>query len=129
LTAPEEIGGQVDWSQSNNSLIIQPSPNDRIAGTMQKLTGARGSARGQFARRSYSVVLDRDGSFRVEDVEAGVYDLIILVNEPSRDPRGFLPGRDLLGTARRVVSVPAMPGGRSDQPLDLGAIPLQPAKK
>ena len=36
---------------------------------------------------------------------------------------------DVLGSARRDVIVPEMPGGRSDEPLDLGVIPLQPAKK
>jgi peroxiredoxin len=74
-------------------------------------------------------VLDRDGSFRVEDVEAGTYDLILVVNEPSHDPRGMMPSHLPLGSAHREVIVPPMPGGRSDEPLDLGAIRLELIKK
>ena len=33
-----------------------------------------------------------------------------------------------MATARREVTVPEMPGGRSDEPLDLGTIPLVPIK-
>src|SRR5262249_15835667 len=38
-------------------------------------------------------------------------------------------GDDALGNARREIIVPEVPGGQSDEPLDLGTIPLQPAKK
>ena len=62
-------------------------------------------------------------------MEAGTYDLIIMVNEPPRDPFGVGLGHDVLATARREVVVPPMPGGRSDEPLDLGAIPAEAVKK
>ena len=73
-------------------------------------------------------MLGRDGSFRIEDVEAGTYDLVIVVDEPPHNPQDS-PSHKALGTARREVIVPEMPGGRSDEPLDLGTIPLVPVKK
>ncbi len=75
------------------------------------------------------MVLDKDGSFRVEDVEAGAYDLIFVINEPSRDPQGSPPAMHGSGRPAATVTVPEMPGGRSDEPLDLGTIPLVPIKK
>ncbi len=129
MTAPAEIAGPVDWIQSHNSLIVKPTSGNLLSAAMRKLTGIRGGSTKRLARRSYSVVLNKDGSFRVEDVEAGIYDLIFVVNEPSRDPRGFAVSQATLGTARRNVTVPAMPGGRSDVPLDLGTIPLVPIEK
>jgi RNA polymerase sigma factor (sigma-70 family) len=125
LTAPAEIAGQLDWIQSDNSLIVKATPGNRLSTALRKLGGSGG----RFARRSYSVILKADGSFRVEDVEAGSYDLIFVVDEPSRDPRGFAHNSATLGSARREVTVPEMPGGRSDEPLDLGTIPLEPIKK
>ncbi len=123
LTAPAEIAAKVDWIQSDNSLIARPGAVRSLAVTMQKLSGTRSMP------SSYAVLLNKDGSFRVEDVEAGTYDLIFVVNEPSRDPRGFMRSHTPLASARREVIVRVMADGRSDQPLDLGTIPLEPLQK
>ncbi len=79
--------------------------------------------------RACTVKLEADGSFRVEDVEAGTYELSIMLSEPPRDPYRPGIGHDFLATARREVVVPPMPGGRSDEPLDLGTIPVTAIKK
>jgi thiol-disulfide isomerase/thioredoxin len=129
LTASKKINGAVDWTASNNSLIIKPSAAGLLSTALQKLRSTGRGSEVRFASRSYSIVLDRDGSFRVEDVEAGVYDLHVMVDEPPRDSTGFSHSRNILGTARRVVTIPPIPGGRSDEPLDLGTILLKPAKK
>jgi hypothetical protein len=52
-----------------------------------------------------------------------------MVDKPPRDSTGFSHSRNILGTARRVVTIPPIPSGRSDEPLDLGTILLEPAKK
>jgi thiol-disulfide isomerase/thioredoxin len=62
-------------------------------------------------------------------VEAGTYDLHITVTEPPLDPHTVGTGDSELGSARQDVVVPEMPDGRSDEPLDLGVIPLKPARK
>jgi hypothetical protein len=56
---------------------------------------------------NYQVQTSDDGSFRVEDVAAGKYELSITS-----------------ANFRREVMVPEMPGGRSDEPLNLGIITL-----
>ena len=69
--------------------------------------------------RSYAVDLRPDGTFRIEDVPAGRYVLKLPFEGLSRDTR---EGRQAF--ARAEVAVPEIPGGRSDEPLDIGAVPL-----
>jgi RNA polymerase sigma factor (sigma-70 family) len=112
-----KIAGRVDWKQGHSALIRR-RPEGRVDGKPAPQT----------VPGSWGLVLGRDGSFRIEDIEAGTYDLVIHVNEPPADPQGP-PSYKPIGTARREVTVPEMPGGRSDEPLDLGTIPLEPIKK
>ncbi|HUW85181.1 MAG TPA: carboxypeptidase regulatory-like domain-containing protein [Phycisphaerae bacterium] len=73
-------------------------------------------------RRRYSFTLGRDGSFRAEDIAAGTYILRIDVEQP---PKGGRVERDeVIGSISREFVVPEMPGGRSDEPLDLGTLTL-----
>jgi RNA polymerase sigma factor (sigma-70 family) len=125
VVLPAAIAGRVDWIETS-LFLIRKGPG-LPASTR---SGVRNAPRP--AQRSYAVVLqgrERDRSFRLEDVEPGMYDLRIEVNGRPSDPQGLPSPNDLLGTARREVIVPAMPGGRSDEPLDLGTIALEPAKK
>ena len=93
-------------------------------------SGRIGSTAGERAAGGgCTIKLEADGSFRLEDVEAGTYDLLIVVREPQQDPHGTVLGQNVLATARRELTVPTMPDGRSDEPLDLGAIPVTVAKK
>ncbi len=66
------------------------------------------------------VNLAPDGSFRIDDVPPGTYRLILRVNdvETGRDHGPFVP-------IVRTFTVPPMEGGRSDDPLDLGVVPLR----
>ncbi len=67
------------------------------------------------------VPLAPDGSFRLDDVPTGDYLVTVDVNQRDygREPGPFL-------TIARTVAVPPLPGGRSDQALDLGPLPLRP---
>jgi len=69
--------------------------------------------------------LNADGSFRVEDVPAGEYELHISVAEPP-PPQQCAAGQTL-ATCRYEFTIPAVPGERSDAPLDLGELALTPA--
>ncbi|OHB75725.1 MAG: hypothetical protein A2Z25_23785 [Planctomycetes bacterium RBG_16_55_9] len=64
----------------------------------------------------------KDGSFRVEDVPAGEYSLYVHAYGPptARTFRG-----ERIGELNHAFSVPDMPGGRSDEPLDLGELELE----
>ncbi len=70
--------------------------------------------------RAYAVALRPDGTFRIEDVPAGRYILKLPFEGLSRGTR---EGRQAF--ARTEVVVPEMAGGRSDEPLDIGAVPLE----
>jgi hypothetical protein len=122
VTPPAGLAGPIDWTFSMNSLIPKVTP-------IQALIRSGLKKAPRFAAGGATVKLEADGSFRVDDVEAGTYDLIIMVNEPPRDPFRAGIGQDVIATARREVVVPAMPGGRSDEPLDLGSIPVTAVKK
>jgi hypothetical protein len=122
LVAPAGFAGPIDWTFSNNSLIPKQSTMQTLMSMgAKKVTGRRGGG--------YSVKLEADGSFRVDDVEAGTYDFIVVVNEPQRNPFSVGMGTGVIATARRELTVPAMPGERSDEPLDLGTITATPAEK
>ncbi len=66
--------------------------------------------------------LQDDGSFRIEDVLPGTYELEVeIVEFPSDDRWRF--GRTIASVTSEIV-VPEMPGGRSDEPLDIGSLLL-----
>lgn len=70
----------------------------------------------------YGFILNPDGSFRCEDVPGGSYELRIYADRlPSRQ-------RQRIETIRREITVPKSPGGRSDEPFDLGKLQLIIAK-
>jgi beta-lactamase regulating signal transducer with metallopeptidase domain/protocatechuate 3,4-dioxygenase beta subunit len=72
-------------------------------------------------RVTESVGLSPDGSFRLDDVPPGEYRLTVDVNETR--PFGETgPFARLV----RVFTVPPVAGGRTDEPLDLGALRLRP---
>jgi hypothetical protein len=73
--------------------------------------------------------LEPDGSFRIDDVEPGIYTLLIVVRERPTDQSHPAIGGDELGRVQREVTVPPIPGGRSDEPLDLGSTTLEPVRK
>jgi RNA polymerase sigma factor (sigma-70 family) len=71
------------------------------------------------ARRWYWFSLDSDGRFRADDVLPGKYELVVAV----QSTLGFLgpAGKDRMRAhAKRSVEVQPIPGGRTDEPLDLG---------
>jgi beta-lactamase regulating signal transducer with metallopeptidase domain/peroxiredoxin len=109
LDGPPE--SPVDWTQSE-SIMLGVAPPVRP-----------GQARRGMIRHSsilYASTIDKDCRFRIEDVPAGTYELELTVNG-SRDPRFSGPGREI-AYLRMPVVVPEIPGGRSNEPLDLGTI-------
>ena len=69
------------------------------------------------------VRLAPDGSFRVEDVPAGDYRLEVSIQ--GRPPAAFDPDGRQLAPLKHFFTVPEMPGGRSDVPLDLGTVAMR----
>ncbi len=72
-----------------------------------------------YGEHQYAVDFRPDGAFRIEDVPAGHY----IVKLPFAGNGGGSQA-ELRALATRDVTVPPIPGGRSDEPLDLGNLPL-----
>ncbi len=70
-------------------------------------------------RKQFGLFISDDGTFRVEDVPAGTYEINITLMEPGR------PGSHMSAAMiRKDVTIASMPSGRSDEPLDLGTLQL-----
>jgi hypothetical protein len=67
---------------------------------------------------------EEDGSFRVEDVPAGKYMLSVQLFKPADDGQRRNFGQPQANLTY-AFSVPEIPGGRSDEALDLGTVTLQ----
>jgi hypothetical protein len=72
--------------------------------------------------RQFGFKIEGDGSFRIDDIPAGNYYLYVNAYEPAADPRAFRGKR--IGSLSRHFNIPEMPGGRSDEPLELGVLEL-----
>lgn len=70
---------------------------------------------------------DKDGSFRVEDVPAGDYCVYVQAYAPPQNPRRLRGER--IGEISRTFNIPNMPGGRSDEPLNLCTLELEVINK
>jgi len=77
----------------------------------------------QRQRINYGTKVEADGSFTFDDIPAGDYQLSVQLR--ASPPRGQVAPGVVIATLRHVFTVPEMPVGRSDQPLELGALPLE----
>jgi thiol-disulfide isomerase/thioredoxin len=73
-----------------------------------------------FSRRNYVLRFAPDGSFRIDDVPGGKYELTLDLRE--LDPKLGMPKSPRIDLRQQEIEVPDSPGGRSDTPLDLGVI-------
>jgi hypothetical protein len=117
-------GREVDWNQGYSSLSTRLPGQSRAFNSQEAWREWYASPEVKAARenaRHYAVSISPDGVFRIEDIPAGTYDLRIDVREPG----GNRPGMgESIGSLSQEVVVPEMPGGRSDEPLDLGELKL-----
>jgi hypothetical protein len=103
----------VDWTQ-NEPVVI---------GAATKMPGSQRISSVQFAPTRFGSKIDKDGRFRIEDVPAGKYTLEVRAGHP-----GFGLAVREIGKVSMTVTVPDIPGGRSNEPLDLGTITARQAK-
>lgn len=75
-----------------------------------------------FKNRRFALNFAADGSFRVEDVPGGKYNLRIDLREGGDDFNRF--NSPSIANLQKEVEVPDSPGERSDEPYDLGTIKL-----
>ncbi|HEY3913343.1 MAG TPA: TlpA disulfide reductase family protein [Verrucomicrobiae bacterium] len=79
-----------------------------------------------FQNKRYALNFSKDGSFRIEDVPGGKYRLRIDLREGGGGPMRF--GSPPIASLTKEFEIPDSPGGRTDEPYDLGKIEMQ-AKK
>ena len=97
----------VDWTQ-NEPIVI---------GAATKIPGSQRISSVQFAPTRFASKIDKDGRFRIEDVPAGKYTLEVRAGHP-----GFGLAVREISNVSFTVTVPEIPGGRTNEPLDLGTI-------
>jgi RNA polymerase sigma factor (sigma-70 family) len=104
LDLPAALAEQADWTWSEILLISSRRPQRSRVG---KHTA--------------------DGGFRIEDVPAGAYELIVEIKKTPSEPNHGFSDRPI-ASVRRRIQVPEMSAGRSDEPLDVGAVAITPEK-
>jgi RNA polymerase sigma factor (sigma-70 family) len=98
---------------------------EREAWLTQWLATDEGEAYTNF-ERTFDTNVRPDGRFRIEDVPAGKYRLHAVVHEPGNGiPGTYGPELAIIDTE---ITIPDVPGDRSDLPLDVGAIELKQVK-
>jgi hypothetical protein len=119
-----------DWRQSgHHSLSWFPKPPPyrtteeyRAWESLPETIAARKN------QRSYTLIMQEDGTFRVDDVLAGSYTMNIRVTEP-RSAQGLQNGMpNAIGTLTTNVVVPEIPDATAAPPLDIGTIEVPPAR-
>jgi hypothetical protein len=120
LVAPAGFENQIDWVtfSPNVSTVI---PLSKFPDQLSTMTQEEKNQWRQMEMHSYPMLVNADGSFRVEDVSSGTYEVQISLTEPLSN--GVSIVRHSFG---REFTVPELPNGRSDEPLNLGDFELQP---
>jgi peroxiredoxin len=116
---------KVDWNSGHHSFGTKyPRPPRRFT-TPEEAQEWNNSAEMKEARKNhryYGLRFAEDGSFRIENVLPGTYQLSINLTEPGADR--FQSGPPI-GNLSQEVTVAEIPGGVTDEPLDLGELTLQ----
>ena len=140
VVAPAEVGERIDWSRYSAIFHTKlPQPNfpdgwqtmtdeQRRAWFQQWINTDEGRAYKQATKAKtetpfYPFALGSDGAFRVEDMPSGDYELYVATHDrfgrETNAPSGWS------GELHHEFTVPEMPDGRSDEPLDLGELQLE----
>ncbi len=119
---PEDAPKPLDWNRGDAriSLAEKPkhSPFTSEAAYIDWVRETKGKG-----DLGYALEIQSDGAFIANDVPAGDYVLSVFLHEPA--PPGKCGYGPLIAKVKKNISVPAMPGGRSDEALDLGDIPVE----
>lgn len=97
--------------------------HDLVARQLRAYYSSPSGRRYWFSKNRYVLVFSEDGSFCINDVPGGKYEMSIDVRA-LENKVGQLKS-PLIGLFRQEVDVPDAPGGRSDKPLDLGVLNMQ----
>jgi hypothetical protein len=137
LVAPAGFNQTLDWTMSQAEVHTKASEGFQPPANWATMTDAQrkdlvaqwraahpSPNGGHQFREFYPFPIQEDGFFRVEDVPPGEYALTVTVHEPPV-AGSFNLGKPM-ATVRREFTVPELSGGRSDLPLDLGELLIEP---
>lgn len=123
---PDRVSRTVDWTRAVRPFLQSsgkdfPYPKDRSLEERNAwVLGWWNSPEGKALRASQvsrPAVPDASGRFRSEDVPAGAYKMKFSFDREEKDG-----SRRTVATVQHDFQIPEIPGGRSDEPLDLGNI-------
>lgn len=72
-------------------------------------------------QRTYTLLFETNGTFRVDNVEPGEYQIYISLTNPDRPDNYY----EHIGSANRNVSIPAAKAGEATVPFDVGPTAVQ----
>jgi len=101
VQVPDYLKEKFDWQHTDYGLRIN-------------------SSEGPYNQLGFK--MNGDGTFRIDDVPAGDYNLFLNAYEAPASARAFRGER--IGLLSQHFTIPEMPNGRSDEPLDLGVVSL-----
>jgi peroxiredoxin len=138
VVVPEEIKGNVDWSRGQTSFstkvdVHRPKLPDNWgemddaakrawAAAWERTPEGQAQKTAQERRRHFSLRVNPDGTFRTDDVPAGTYQMILVLNGA---PSGRQPFGEPLATATHEFTIPEIPGGQSDEAFDVGEVAMK----
>lgn len=132
--------GEVDWKRDVHKLTLVPDATPETqpdlsqlktpaeqqaayAAFTQRIQAFWQSAAGQAARqaeRHYVLLFDTNGSFRVEHVPPGKYQLTVIANDPQEEYYRNKP----MGQLSKVITVPDVATAKINEAFDLGTLEL-----
>jgi len=136
VVTPPELVSKFDWVAATGRIMTKLDPPKRVLPANWKSLDAASRAKlndewnqspegKSYAAASagshyFPIDIRKDGTFRVEDVPAGVYVTTITIN--ARPIGDALFATKTLASGSQEFTITPMAGGRSDEPLDIGAI-------
>ncbi|MEY2410295.1 MAG: hypothetical protein QOF48_2965, partial [Verrucomicrobiota bacterium] len=117
---------KIPWTNASHTMsaILPRSPVIQTPAEFQKWSDSPAGRVTRQAPRSFPIYFEADGSFRTEDVPPGRYQLSFYFYEP-RDSGVSSGIVTPVGSVVHSFEVGPIPGGRSDEPLDLGSLELK----
>lgn len=126
VAASREWSGKIqaaDSEEEKKTLIEQMKKSQEEAKLKQRDFYKTQKGRDYYFQNDrYCLNFAQDGSFRIEDVPGGMYRLRMDLREGSGPMRYSAPS---IAHVEKELEIPDSPGGRSDEPFDVGKIEMQ----
>ncbi len=127
--APVNLANASGWLESRPALM--PIPQDFATWDVKKQRAYKVKwyqtepGKAYLRDRRYHIFpVGADGRFRIEDVVSGSYNMRISIQRTPGITHAHTRDR-VEGRIERDLEVGAIPGGHSDEPMDLGTIPMK----